>query len=205
LLTRILYGLYFLIWTVFIVFAYASLTDEYYVIGIMFGRIFGVLALTLTAITLLSYLIIFILKPARRTRTKQLILICATPLFFLIPFIIFYLLPNNLEKQEHTIQISYVSILCDCARWKIDIDNGNKTQGDESQKEFIYLEAANQSIALPDSIGYTGDIIELTGQFYSRKGFPKGYESQEWPEKERVFRYKTYKIISSNYSYLFDN
>jgi len=55
-------------------------------------------------------------------------------------------------------------------------------------------------VALPDTLGFTGDIVQFTGQYYLNKGFPKGYRRTEEPvDKAKVFRYTAYKIIKSNY------
>lgn len=32
-----------------------------------------------------------------------------------------------------------------------------------------------------------------------KKGFPKGYYSEQQPEKARVFQYTGYKVINNNY------
>ena len=70
----------------------------------------------------------------------------------------------------------------------------------------IFLEPADSSLLLPDTLGYSADIIKFTGQFYTEKGYPKNYpRSEQDPEPSRVFRYTNYKVIRSNYRDLVNN
>ena len=65
----------------------------------------------------------------------------------------------------------------------------------------IFIEPASQALTLSDTLGYTNDIIQFTGQFYVDKAFPKDYvKTEQTVDKARVFRYTSYKIIKSNYS-----
>lgn len=195
LLSKIASVIYFTIWTLFILFAYTFLTDDYYITGKMFGIPLGVFAFTVYFITIIILTIAFVTKPLKRTRIKKNILIYSSPLALLIPVAVAYLLPNNLETQQHNIQVSYTAWGCDCANGSLDVDNGKPNKTDRSDREHVFIEAANSKIILPDSIGRTGDVVQLTGQFYEKKGFPKGYSSPEFPEKARVFRYTGYKIV----------
>ncbi len=112
---------------------------------------------------------------------------------------------NKLEEKEETIELTYIAWACDCANWapieelkKYNPDNPDSP--DSLAKMSIFIEHADILRALPDTIGYTGDIIELTGKFYKEKGFPKDYESFENPDKAREFRYTSYKIVKSTYN-----
>jgi hypothetical protein len=82
---------------------------------------------------------------------------------------------------------------CDCARW-YDI----KTTPILEEDHF-YIEPAHDSLEFKDTIGFFNDIIEVTGQFYSKTGYPNEYSSIENPPPGRVFRYTKYKVIESNY------
>ncbi len=197
-LLKIVNILYFITWIPFFLCAYALLTDAYYADGKMFGRLFGVLAFTAYFIALLILAVSFLKKRLNKASIKKKFLIYSAPLIVLLPVVIISLLPNNLETQQHTIQVSYTAWGCDCANWSLNIDNGKAVKTDVLDKEHIFIEAANNKIELPSSIGKTGDIIQLTGQFYEKKGFPKGYSSQEFPEKARVFRYTDYKILNDH-------
>ena len=89
---------------------------------------------------------------------------------------------------------------CACANWTT-LDDINKYQNKGSLEDHcIFVEPVDKKLILPDTIGYSGDIVEYTGQFYIDKGFPKNYIQNEEPvEKAKVFRYSTYKIIKSNF------
>lgn len=108
---------------------------------------------------------------------------------------------DQLEEKEQTIELSYIAWDCDCANWATveDIRKYHDNFGDTLAELSMYIEAINESMALPDTLGYSGDLIKFTGHFYKEKGFPKGYHSFEDPEKARVFRYSTFQVIKSNY------
>lgn len=111
--------------------------------------------------------------------------------------------PNRLVEKEQTIELSYIAWACDCASWATleDIRKYHDNSGDTLADLSIFIEPADTSLSLPDTLGYNGDIIKFTGQFYKEKGFPKEYRSQEKPDKARVFRYTKYQVIESNYKH----
>lgn len=198
LLTKFANALYFITWILFLICAYAFLTDDYYVTGRMFGPLLGSIALAFYVIILLVLIIAFFTRRLNSGIIKKKLLVYSAPLVLFLPVAIIYLLPNKLEPNHHTIEASYTAWGCDCANWSLNVDNGRPVKSDDFNREHVFIEPANSSIALPNSIGKTGDVIQLTGQFYQKKGFPKGFSSPEFPEKERVFRYTGYKIIDSN-------
>ncbi|OQP60705.1 hypothetical protein A3860_32415 [Niastella vici] len=108
---------------------------------------------------------------------------------------------NSLEEKEQTLELSYIAWACDCANWATseDIQKYNDTEEDALAEQSIFIEPADKSLILPDTLGYSMDIIKFTGHFYKKKGFPKEYSSQEKPDKARVFRYTKYQVIRSNY------
>lgn len=198
LLTKFANALYFIVWVLFLICAYAFLTDDYYVTGRMFGPLLGAVVLGFYLIVLLALTIAFATKKLNSGIIKKKLLVYSAPLALLLPVVLIYLLPNKLEPDQHTIEVSYTAWGCDCANWSLNLDNGRPVKNDEFNGEHIFIEPANSNIALPNRIGKTGDVILLTGQFYQKKGFPKGYSSPEFPEKERVFRYRSYKILDSS-------
>lgn len=109
---------------------------------------------------------------------------------------------NSIDEKIQPIELSYVAWGCDCANWATlsDIKKYNDS-GDTLASLCIYIEPTDNSIALPDTLGYNGDLIRFTGQFYKSKGFPKGYSSDQIPVKSRVFKYTTYEVINSNYKF----
>jgi hypothetical protein len=110
---------------------------------------------------------------------------------------------NRLVEKEQTIELSYIAWACDCANWvtQEDIQKYHDTPGDTLANLSIFIEPADKSLSLPDTLGYNGDIIKFTGHFYKEKGLPKDYRSQENPDKASVFRYTKYQVIKSNYKY----
>jgi len=108
---------------------------------------------------------------------------------------------GELEGKVSTLELTYIAWACDCANWatKEDLKKYSDNIGDTLADQSIFVEPANQSLELPDTLGWSNDIIKFTGQFYNKKGFPKDYQSNEDPEKARVFRYTQYEVVKSNY------
>ena len=106
---------------------------------------------------------------------------------------------GGLEEKVKTLELTYIAWACDCAKWATKEDLKKYSTGDALADQSIFVEPANQSLELPDTLGYSNDIIIFSGQFYNEKGFPRGYQSFEEPEKARVFRYTEYEVVKSNY------
>ncbi|HEY8967794.1 MAG TPA: hypothetical protein VIM64_01845 [Puia sp.] len=103
---------------------------------------------------------------------------------------------NKLDGKVQTIRLQYIAWACDCANWARPADMtkyGDAKSVDALADRCIFIEPADSSIKLPGE----ASEIELTGQFYQEKGFPKGYVSTEFPrpDKASVFRYTKYKVI----------
>lgn len=90
---------------------------------------------------------------------------------------------------------------CECANW-VTLDDINKYQDTGKLSDHcIFIEAADSSLVLPDTLGYSSDIVQFTGQYYVDKGYPSNYmKGEQQVDKAKVFRYTSYKIIKSNYS-----
>ena len=106
---------------------------------------------------------------------------------------------NKLDGKIRKIQLERIAYACDCADWARPEDIEKYNGSDTLEKLNVYIEPADSSLILPDTLGYSSDIIEFTGQYYKEMGFPKGYKSEEMPDKARIFRYTKYRIIKSNY------
>ena len=108
---------------------------------------------------------------------------------------------NKLDTKVQTIELHYITWACECANWATasDIEKYSDNVGDTLADLSMFIEPADSSIILPDTISYNGDIVRFTGQFYNDKGFPKNFKSDHRPDKARVFRYTKYQIIKSNY------
>lgn len=196
-INKILLTLYFILWTVFLGLAYSYLTDRFYLVGRLLGPLIGLLTILVSAVTLVFLISLFYLRTEKRPIYGKLIKLTIMPVLGLIPFFIINAIPRQLIDTTHKIKVTYIAYGCECANWKIMEDNGTKCS--DKDCDDIFLEPINEKVFIPDTIGYNGDIIELTGKFYSQKGFPKDYYSEQQPEKARVFQFTDYKVINSNH------
>lgn len=124
-------------------------------------------------------------------------------LFSSIPIICSNCKPNRLSTKVQSIELSYIAWGCECANWATskDIERYHDS-GDKLAERSIFIEPADRSLELPDTLGFTGDLIRFTGSFYEEKGYPEGYRSEQNPDRSRVFRYTKYKVIRSQYKYV---
>jgi hypothetical protein len=107
---------------------------------------------------------------------------------------------SPLENKITTDNLIYIAWACECANWIEENKYNEYEKENKLDDSSIFLEPADSSLILPDTLGYSADIIKFTGQFYTEKGYPKNYpKSEEKPEPARVFRYTNYKVIRSNY------
>jgi hypothetical protein len=107
---------------------------------------------------------------------------------------------RELGDTVQTLDLRYVAWACQCANWVKVNEHGKYQEGGRLAERSIFVEPADSTLNLPDTIGYSGDVIRFTGQFYKDKGYPKNYPVTEMnPEKANVFRYTEYKILSSGY------
>jgi hypothetical protein len=172
------------------------MTDRFYLAGRLFGTLIGLLTILVFTVTIFSLILLYYLRTAKRSIYGKLIRLTSLPFLGLIPFSIIYAMPRQLGDETHKIKVTYIAYGCECANWKIMEDNGTKCKDNDC--DDIFLEPINEKVFIPDTIGYNGDIIELTGKFYTQKGFPKDYYSEQQPEKARVFQFKGIKVIKSN-------
>jgi hypothetical protein len=116
-------------------------------------------------------------------------------------FLLFSCDTNRLEDKVQTIELEYIPWACDCANWSSaeDIDTYHDNKDDSLAILSIFVEPADPSLVLPDTIGYINDRIRFTGQFYKAKGFPEGFTSSEKGIKSRVFRYTKFEVLNSGY------
>ena len=105
--------------------------------------------------------------------------------------------PRNWEDDIQRIELQYIPWACECATWGTpsDIEKHHDNIGDTLSSLSIFVEPADSSVILPDTIGYINDRIKFTGQFYMKKGYPKGYKSDEPADESRVFRYTKFEIL----------
>lgn len=192
---QLLLFIYYLMWFVCLIFAYAYLTDKFYSIGRWFGPVTGLLTILLSSITLLTLSFLYIFRKTKRALNAKFIKLCLIPFSGLIPFFILNSIPNELEKQVAKIRVTYITYGCECANWKIITINGEPCK--KPNCEDIFLEPLKPKKEIPEAVFQNGKTIELTGKFYKRKGFPKDYHhSEQQPEKARIFQYSSYKIMN---------
>jgi hypothetical protein len=120
----------------------------------------------------------------------------------IILFISFSCSPKaKLEDKVQTVEFHYIPWACECANWATssDIDKYENQGNDELADHSVFIEPADEALTLPDTLGYIGDIVLLTGQYYVEKGFPKNFSTEQPVDKAKVFKYTAYKIIKSNY------
>jgi len=108
---------------------------------------------------------------------------------------------KDLEDTVRALDLQYVAWACQCANWATEADI--KKAEDHSNKladKSIFVEPADNLVELPDTLGYSGDLIRFTGQFYKDKGYPQKYPKTEMRvDKSKVFRYTKYQVLRSNY------
>jgi hypothetical protein len=101
---------------------------------------------------------------------------------------------NPLEEKEQTIRVYYMSYACECAQW-MDMRLIEKYNGNLPDDSAMFIEPAHDSLKLHDSLNCCSTVIELTGRFHEKAGFPEGYSSEQHPDKASVFRYSNYHVI----------
>lgn len=186
--------IYYFIWAICLLLAYAYLTDEYYNIGRWFGPILAFFTVLLSSITLLILILLYSFRKNKRQLNSKFIKLVFIPLLGLLPFFIIKSIPNELDNSLIKVKVTYIAYACECANWRII--EYNSIDVHDSIEEDIFLEALNPKKELPLNCFQIGKTIELSGRFYKRKGFPKDYiNSEQQPEKARVFQYESYKII----------
>ena len=108
---------------------------------------------------------------------------------------------NDLEDTIRTLDLTYIAWACQCANWATESDfKKAQEDGDKLADKSIFVEPADSTWELPDTLGYSGDLIRFTGQYYKDKGYPKKYPKTEMQvDKAKVFRYTKYQVLQSNY------
>lgn len=188
-ISRLSFSIYYLLWIPVILCSYLYISEDFYQIG----RVLGPLAALITLVTTVIAFVIVLIK--KRTDPKTLrrnLLYLIAPAAALLPFFIMLQIPNRLVETPHTILVSYIAYGCDCANWRIQKIDGVDVS---AREEDVYLESLTIEKGIPDSLTRNGNRLEVVGTFYSRKGFPKNYHSEQFPDKARVFQYLEYKFI----------
>jgi hypothetical protein len=185
--------LYYVLWLIFLVLIYSSLTENHYFLAQVFGKITGIITISISTIVFFTLFLLFLLKTEKRKLYAKIIKLITIPVLGCIPFVIINAAPRQLETTSHILTVQYTAYGCECANWKIIKDNQKKSN--VSISEDIFIEPKNDNLILPDSLD-CDDLVQLTGKFYTKKGFPACFHSEQFPEKANVFQYISYRIIS---------
>lgn len=102
---------------------------------------------------------------------------------------------GNLTGKSLTLDVLFGAISCTCAQWF-----EAKYSNDADSRNEFFLEPADPSLVNADTL-FTGNNLPIrlsvTGQFYSKEGYPKNYRPAKGsPDPARVFRYTKIKIKS---------
>lgn len=107
---------------------------------------------------------------------------------------------NVLDNNIQVLELEYVDWFCACANWATEEDIKKYKDTGKLSNHCIFIEPSNSTIDLPDTLGYSGDLIKFTGRFYKNKGYPKGYFiGEEKVDKAKVFKYTNYVVLRSKY------
>mgnify|MGYP001800449701 CR=1 FL=1 len=165
----------------------------------------GILALFLVILTL-AFTLVALINYLSKKRKKVIIagIIGIVPCLLAIPY---FDAPKYmggvLEQEVQTLELTYIAWACPCANWATQEDLVRYEEKEDSLAiQSIYIEPASSLFALPDTLGYSNNIIRFTGRFYQERGFPEGLQNPELYDKARVFRYTNFEVIRSNYGQL---
>lgn len=105
-----------------------------------------------------------------------------------------------LKDEVLTLDLTYIAWACDCANWATfeDIKRFPHNSGDSLAYMSVFIEPASEDLVLPDTLGYSNNLIRFTGSFYEKRGFPENYYSIENPDEARVFRYTAFQVLKNN-------
>ncbi len=199
--TKIIGYVLYLILVLGLSFFLFLIRDQYNWVAGALRELFTYLIIGLVIIyTIISVLILF------RNRTMTVLfygLFGLIPFFISIPFFKspIFEKPIELTGEIKTIELTYIAWACDCANWVTDyhLTKFSNNTNDSLAYYSIYIEPMTEELKLPDSVGFSNDIIKFKGQFYKNRGFPKDFIPLGDPESSRIFRYSEFEIIKSNH------
>jgi hypothetical protein len=114
---------------------------------------------------------------------------------------------RDLEDTLRTLNLTYISWFCQCANWAREADfQKNQNLPYQLGDKLIFIEPADSTLELPDTLGYSGDLIRFIGRFYKDRGFPKKYPKTEMEvKKAKVFKYTKFEVLKSGYREFVDD
>ncbi len=139
---------------------------------------------------------IFCLLRFIKTRNKKIIfllLIGISPCILSIPYFNHpsFKTSKELTGKKEKIELQYVAWSCYCPRW---IYPGQMQLAAEVDSLCMHVEPISDSIAIPDSLLYSGNIFRFTGEFYRDHQYGGGIEDGG---RAKTFRYEQYQLIDT--------
>lgn len=103
---------------------------------------------------------------------------------------------NPLSEKTEQLTLHYTVWGCACPEWST-VSDFKKYQDSGLLGHSLYLEPAADSLAIPEWFDPFRHLVQVSGQFYVRNGYPKGtVSSEESPPAAKVFRYSKISIIN---------
>ncbi len=88
----------------------------------------------------------------------------------------------------------------ECAKWATQNVIAKYQYTGKLSDHCIFVEPASKSLILLNTLGYSGEKVQFTGQYYVDKGYPNDYaQGEQQVDKANVCRYTSYKIIKNNH------
>ena len=104
------------------------------------------------------------------------------------------------QDKIQTLELQYIPWSYEGGNWATTDDISKYHDTASLAEHSIFLEPADQTLILPDTLGYSDDIVQFTGQFYTEKSIQKNdAKNGQVVGKAKVFRYTSFKVIKSNY------
>jgi hypothetical protein len=108
---------------------------------------------------------------------------------------------NTLNGKIETLELEYIVWGCACANW-VTHNDYKKYQNNNLVEHCIYIEPASKELAVPLYFDPGRHFIKVTGQFYSRSGYPKGpIQGEEHLNKAKVFHYTKIDVLKKDVKY----
>lgn len=108
---------------------------------------------------------------------------------------------NTLESKVQNLELEFIIWDCSCANWITTEDRAKYYSKEQVQTHCFYIEPANPSLNLPDSVfQFDKNNIKVTGQFYVKEDYPQGTTEIEEPQKKaKVFRYTKIEVVNKKF------
>ena len=149
---------------------------------------------SITGLTI-AFLMVVVLLTIKKKNRKLVIygLVGLIPFIVAIPFFEspIYKPNKDLIDKFETIELEYVAWACYCPRW---VYPDELEAAIENDSLCMHIEPAFDSIAIPDSLFYSGNLFRFKGQFYKEKQYGEDIEDGGLA---KTFRYTEYELIDT--------